>query len=127
MIKERAMELVAALRSGEYEQGTMRLKDRDGCYCCLGVACHISGLGEYGEDVSSGPRFYSNLNEYGRLGDESLLPIAVRDYFGFKTTEGRTGIGPRIKDSYESLISANDGGITFSEIAEYIEQNWETL
>ena len=46
--KERVAALVAALRSGRYEQGHNRLKDEYGGYCCLGVACDISGLGQTG-------------------------------------------------------------------------------
>ena len=34
---------VKALRSGEYEQGEMNLKDR-GKYCCLGVLGEINGV-----------------------------------------------------------------------------------
>ena len=40
MIKERAMELVAALRSGKYKQGKNYLR-ADDTYCCLGVAVDL--------------------------------------------------------------------------------------
>lgn len=36
---------VAALRGGQYQQGTGRLRDGDDKFCCLGVACDVvSGL-----------------------------------------------------------------------------------
>lgn len=36
---------IAALRSGEYKQGKMRLyRSEDNTYCCLGVACAINGI-----------------------------------------------------------------------------------
>lgn len=37
---------IVALRSGKYEQGHRRLH-RDGKFCCLGVACDVSGLGQW--------------------------------------------------------------------------------
>lgn len=42
MIKEKAMKLVAALRSGVYQQTKDYLHRADGTMCCLGVACAIS-------------------------------------------------------------------------------------
>ena len=41
MKKEKAMQLVKALRSGEYVQGLERLRSEDDKFCCLGVACDI--------------------------------------------------------------------------------------
>lgn len=35
-------EWVAALRSGEYEQGYHVLQNEEGRYCCLGVLCEIA-------------------------------------------------------------------------------------
>jgi len=32
---------IEALRSGKYTQGNSRLRDREGGYCCLGVACDL--------------------------------------------------------------------------------------
>lgn len=46
---EHRKEWVKALRSGKYEQAKGTLKQTDGGreqFCCLGVACDISGLGE---------------------------------------------------------------------------------
>ena len=37
---------VDALRSGKYQQARGALKTGD-AYCCLGVACDISGLGTW--------------------------------------------------------------------------------
>ena len=40
---------IEALRSGKYEQakGILRDVDDNNKFCCLGVACEISGLGEW--------------------------------------------------------------------------------
>lgn len=37
---------IKALRSGRYKQGVKRLRGDDK-FCCLGVACDISGLGSW--------------------------------------------------------------------------------
>ena len=48
--KENIRKWVEALRSGDFPQTTSTLADSDG-YCCLGVACDISGLGRWGDDL----------------------------------------------------------------------------
>lgn len=120
MIKERAMELVAALRSGKYEQTHHRLRIDDG-YCCLGVACDISGLGVWKENtdhpIYPGTYYYSIGSEV----DGSGLPQQVKRYFGFSTPLGH--LGP----AGSSLSDMNDEGKDFLEIADYVEANWKEL
>lgn len=119
MIKEKAMELVAALRSGEYKQAKNRLKTADG-YCCLGVACILAGCVFTEEDGD----FITEDN------NGAVPPQRVRDAFGFFNSNGsrrdprELTIGGR---HYSCLTEANDGGATFAEIADYIEANWEAL
>ena len=45
-LTEAQEEWLVALESGEYKQGRGRLRDDNG-FCCLGVACDLSGLGEW--------------------------------------------------------------------------------
>lgn len=96
---------VAALRSGEYEQGTgwlLKIGD-DGKkrYCCLGVLSEVCGV-EWGEPGASG----------------EIDPI-----------EGYRGLVPKslggvLHDKYEAYLSTmNDVGSTFEEIADWIEEN----
>lgn len=122
-----ARQLIEALRSGSYKQGMARLK-RDGAYCCLGVACEISNLGEY-----KGMHFHSEpVDEEDNICSSSTsLTTAVRNYFGFRTKSGHIKdlqnlikVGPATGNS---LVDFNDGGASFSEIADFIEENWETL
>ncbi len=40
----RVESLIVALRSGEYKQAVGSMSND---YCCLGVACHISGVGKF--------------------------------------------------------------------------------
>jgi hypothetical protein len=96
---------LAALRSGEFEQGKRRLRTHDGShYCCLGVACQISELGSYTDCayiVNKDPRPYE-------------LPKEVQTWLGLKTPNGAFGVD-------QSLAKMNDDGISFSHIADYIE------
>jgi hypothetical protein len=130
-------ELVAALLSGNYEQGTTYLRPHcdtveDGHrFCCLGVGCDISGLGEW-----------TDMNDYCVIVDDggnadrasSWLPDAVREYYGFAdirgtfTAEGREAIQAA---GYElavglsvCLTEANDQGVTFALIAEWIAKGY---
>lgn len=96
---------VEALRSGKYAQANRRLRDRD-AYCCLGVLCDISGLGNWESDavgnwVFSAPDHWSGL---------MFLPGSVKDHIAFPSGED------------DVLMNMNDQGKSFAEIADYIEQ-----
>lgn len=95
---------VDALRSGKYAQTKTRLQSFNG-FCCLGVACDISGLGYWADDRSF------------TIGDASAIasPLpGVWDQLG-------------ISKSYERLFwRKNDfEDKTFPEIADFIETKWE--
>lgn len=119
------MELVAALRSGRYSQTQKTLREGD-AFCCLGVACDISGVGSWDEhDVY--------LVDSARA--THLLPIEVSEYFGLETNGGsfgpdevrwREGLSPRMqKYLILDLAVLNDEGWSFEQIADFIEDNWE--
>jgi hypothetical protein len=118
---------VAALRSGDYEQGMSRLVTvrGDGTfdYCCLGVLCDLAvkadvPLTVLDEGIS---RSYDNYN--------GLLPQAVRDWAGFTedsaidTGEGEFRVHVGISEAGDpiDLAELNDGGDSFDKIAELIE------
>lgn len=87
---------VEALRSGEYKQGKDQLRGGDR-FCCLGVACEVSGLPYNPED--------------GALGDEVRDWLGLVDMWGVLT--GGTG---------ETLTNLNDNlDYTFDQIATLIE------
>ena len=90
-----------ALESGRYEQAIGALRDATG-FCCLGVACEISGLGKWTDD--GGDLVY--------LEQDKQLPPEVLDWLGLSTYTGFYGIG--------SLATDNDDGATFAEIAAII-------
>lgn len=93
MNQEIALRWAEALESGDYAQGYGALRVNrydDGSfepvgvgYCCLGVLCDVSGLGEWNED-----------NAY--LGFESFLPPEVATWAGI-AGEGGT-IDPVVPD-----------------------------
>lgn len=125
------MELVAALRSGKYAQTTGRLKDIDGGYCCLGVACDISKVGKWAsENETIAGTYY--------LDCDTDLPLKVREYFGFHSASGLIAnltedieiIDEDDEDNIivgDNLIDLNDNGATFNQIADIIEKHWKDL
>jgi hypothetical protein len=93
---------VKALRSGRYKQGKDTLYSR-GKYCCLGVACRVGGL-PAGKIKSC----YIELPSEQAAVPEILHCVS----------------GPiRSVDTWRILAQMNDGGKSFAEIADYIEQN----
>ena len=113
--KKRIRKLVAALRSGKYRQTRGRLKGKRG-YCCLGVACEISKLGEF-DEVGS---YVTGLS--WRDCSTETLPDSVIEYYGFVNScpvlKTRTG-----KES--DAVSMNDGGHNnFYDIADAFERTY---
>ena len=111
-----------ALRSGEYKQTQGALKNGYG-YCCLGVLCDLytqeTGLGYFNDN-----NFFEDMTT--GFGERSSLPYSVSKWAGLK---GHYKSNPCIaeqKDKYRkalhSLAEANDGGKTFTEIANIIEK-----
>ncbi len=120
MIKERAMELVAALRSGKYTQGVDLLRTKDNRFCCLGVACDIANPLGWTEGAV-------NMRHEDTY-TTGLSPVA-QEYFGFHSDMGMPRMGAVSIDgtNYGALSTANDAGVPFSDIADYIEAHWEDL
>lgn len=100
---------IKALRSGNYKQGRSHLHQGDN-YCCLGVACELSGLGNW--TVSA---WGEGVLDY--FGDHGMMPEPVMEWLGLR---GKLGsYGPPDKKLY--LADHNDNGKTFAEIADIIE------
>lgn len=94
---------VAALRSGDYKQGRLRLRTTSKLagdkFCCLGVLCDIEQ-----------PTRWRMFKEWANDGSVSQLPLELRQ---------EVGIGP---GEQLSLIELNDGGSNFEAIADWIEE-----
>lgn len=124
---------VAALRSGEYRQGTGELhalhEDGSESFCCLGVLCdlavkaHVIPEPTYRE-FSGAPRRgnyrYGDSNDETKFGE---LPETVMTW-----AEIETLMGSEIEQKslghfgYENLAAANDDGMSFEGIAGAIEE-----
>lgn len=109
MLNDNAKKWVAALRSGEYEQGTNAL-NKNGKMCCLGVACEIAI--KYGVSLKIGYYCDANIKTYD--GETGILPSSVRDWLGLYARDGESQHAGK-------LTIFNDSGKTFSEIADIIE------
>ena len=109
-MNENARAWVAALRSGEYKQGKGALRPTKNSYCCLGVACELYRQAEGGtwQNDDAGFTFQNNTK---------VLPPCVSVWLGL-TFPGGSYLGGVY---YDSLTAQNDGGSTFSEIADVIE------
>jgi hypothetical protein len=154
MNQERAMLLVDALRSGEFEQGTQRLVSIKGgkqFHCCLGVASVIAeraGVCESSMSIwTEGLEFQRVLQDaddnHSRYKESIMLPDSVQEWFGFATEGGQ--LKPDAPIEGRPLYIMNDGdwdddesdewnlqngsikGMTFLEIADHIEKNWMWL
>jgi hypothetical protein len=114
--KEHRRKWVAALRSGEYGQTKNELTNGRN-FCCLGVACEISGLGEWvdGEETAWAYKVGSDVNG-------SVLPELVCKWLGLRTDQGWHSITDSV-----SLATLNDAGKKFSTIADLIESEPEGL
>ena len=107
---------VKALRSGEYNQIQGRLKRNDEGFCCLGVACEISGVGQW---LGAG---YDTQNDFR----SNVLPGIVVDFYGLRENGGKYN-DESVEGGINSLYALNDGGKNFEEIATVIEEEPEGL
>ena len=103
--RENIQKWVDALRSGEYEQGKGNLKTADGKFCCLGVACEISELGEWNG------RYYLDASNF--------LPPEVQGWLGLSSSPQIVGVADG------SAWYLNDHrGWSFDQIADAIERTY---
>jgi hypothetical protein len=119
---------IDALRSGEYEQGSEKLRSVSG-YCCLGVLCDL-----YAQEHNTEWEFrgYEETNlqpkDYWYFGEQSeFLPEFVMDWAGVKVNcpEVRVDINELDEEEwfyYEGLADLNDSGYTFNDLSKLIEE-----
>ena len=104
---------VAALESGDYEQGKLRLRQKEE-FCCLGVLCDLyiweTGRGEWRPEAA-GYAFHSASSTV-----LTVLPAEVMVWAGM-SNGGHYG-------EMANLASDNDNGKTFVEIAKIIRREF---
>ena len=105
---------LAALRSGEFTQGmeALRIGEKGHYeYCCLGVLCEL-----HRKEHSRSWRFNDD-GEAEYLGDPIALPKQVIEWSGLKEPD------PIVPGTKQRLSALNDNGMSFTEIANLIEEN----
>lgn len=105
---------IAALKSGEYEQGRGGLALQAVCgdvrYCCLGVLCDLAAKeGVVNAEWSGREGWYD--------GNTSYPPSSVALWAGLETSNAR------IPSLGLSLAELNDSGASFSSVARIIEEH----
>ena len=120
--KENRQKWIKALRSETYEQTQLQLANKDRtAFCCLGVACDISGLGKW-EELDATSKYST---EHGsKSGSISTLPKEVQEWLGLSDESGTYSYS-NVRNL--DLARANDIGVTFAEIADIIESEPEGL
>ena len=114
--KEARQKLAEALRSGKYTQARGRLGSQRG-HCCRGVACEVFMQNENGmlrcDDEQLSPGYIFRLDGATHL---ALPPCEVVEWLGAKTSSEPNG---------NTLVSMNDNGRTFDDIAAVVESTEE--
>ena len=103
---------LSSLRSGDYQQTQLKLHTDDG-FCCLGVLCDLYGK-EHNVEwdlVEDEDHSYYMFQDY-----PSFLPLPVVEWAGVESHY------PGIPGT--SLVTLNDNGSTFNEIADLIEKHF---
>ena len=135
--KARIQLLVAALRSGEYQQTTGQLEDGDGKMCCLGVACKVAmqhGLplsriliAEAEQDPDY-PKLFSKYpadTEYSYNESTTVLPNEAMHWYGFSEPDPKL-IAPNTSKIVGATVLNDDFKCTFGEIADAFERTYIT-
>jgi hypothetical protein len=131
LLPERKAQFLAALRSGDYEQGTHSLRPGvaigDEKWCCLGVASDLfvkAGLGEW----EGG---YCNI--FGGSREGAIMPIEVGKWLTgsplstlqVRVTDEilkRPAFDDYLRTDTVAVDTLNDNGFSFEEIADLIEE-----
>lgn len=118
---------IDALRSGDYEQGSEKLRSVSG-YCCLGVLCDIysrehdtqwefRGYDELSDETNPHPMDYWYFDE-----QSEFLPYSVMDWAGLKTHNPSMRVDSDDDFYTDEIANLNDSGYTFNDLSKLIEQ-----
>lgn len=123
---------IAALESGEYEQGQQCLNDNNK-FCCLGVLSDLyikeTGLAQW-KIKGISRKIFATI---GQTIDEHYLPKVVAEWAGLPSwynvadtkhhaVELPVPVDAPEKDNCDTLALANDQGLTFPQIAQIIRE-----
>lgn len=108
---------VAALRSGEFSQGTLAL-NRNGQYCCLGVLCELAAR----EGVVEKKEYGSGFGWSAYDGDTTSPTETVLKWAGLPTT-GQYPTEVELGGTTAMTLNDEDRR-SFAEIADVIENEY---
>lgn len=111
---------ITALESGEYKQSDGRLDGPHG-FCCLGVAAHLASTRD-DIDVEIEREITGNTISYREKGsgrDSMTLGDGMVRTLGLHDGEGSL-MRQSGEDAPDSLVIANDDGMSFKEIAKLL-------
>lgn len=133
MNKQAAMKWIKALRSGRYKQGSNHLRRRNNKgelnYCCLGVLCNMIAPKKWKPD---------GRGSFAIGGYQSIITDSIGCKVDLKSSNGEflphqvkwpASIPPELRPWRDSaLVDLNDiYCLTFNQIADFIELNYEKL
>ena len=118
---------IDALRSGDYEQGSEKLRSVTG-YCCLGVLCDLyarehdtqwefRGYDELSDETNPHPMDYWYFDEHSEF-----LPESVMNWAGLKTHNPPMRVDSDDGFYTDEIANLNDSGYTFNDLSKLIEQ-----
>lgn len=140
--------LITALRSGDLRQGQNRLtsitEKGEEYHCCLGVACLVAMEADSSPIIrekscltwdSVTPWWNRDSDIITLTGqieydyEASVLPSHVREWYGFDDVNpdvfwAEKGVNGKDIQTVRSLASLNDSGVSFSRIADAIENTY---
>lgn len=99
------LEWLEALESGKFEQGQTCLK-KDNKFCCLGVACELSG-------ITAIPAARHGVVRYEYLGERHYLPKEIVDRLKFRSNQGDAFSG-NLQESFKS--AQENSGLLFKAV-----------
>jgi hypothetical protein len=130
--RRRMRRLVAALRSGRYEQANGVLRDSAvdvggklivRGYCCAGVACDLARRGRIGTWVTNedGTSAFQDSPDRGGREDREYLTPGVVAWLGLGAPYYSDANEIPLDDDDDSAVAMNDHERTFGEIADALE------
>lgn len=132
MLRRIGLKWTSRMRSGTIHQTRKHLGRNDGSRCGLGVLCDLA----VEEGIIAPPRkYHTNAGPRGCVvydGSRHNLPAAVVNWAGLKTSyaqyPGEITPGRGCTESgLPSIALDNDSGVSFSELADIIEQHLDAL
>lgn len=122
---------IDALRSGNYEQGSEKLRTVTG-YCCLGVLCDLYSKEQGAEWEFRGlDENTHQTTDYWYFEDQSeFLPESVKEWAGLPVVNPSVRVDVTDNDDEDDwfyndeIANLNDSGYTFNELSNVIEQQF---